>query len=236
MKASKVRIAKLMSDYGICSRRGAEQMIVEGKVSLNGKRIDTPVCFVDENDAISIDGKRIKNKNAVSRLILLNKPPGCLTTRSDPQGRPTIYELLPSHFIHLHYIGRLDFNSEGLLLLTNNKALKQNFEQPANEISREYSVKVQGKINPEVIAKMNGRLRIGNVLYSDVETTYLKGTAKRHWLNMVLHEGKNREIRKICEHFDLQVLRLKRVRFGEYHLGELASAQWKEVTPKVKGN
>lgn len=232
----KERIAKFISAAGHCSRRAAERLIEEGKVKVNGKVIDTPVTLVNSYDDIEVEGKKL-SKIENPRLWILNKPPGYICTRSDEQGRPTIYDLIPKEFHNLHYIGRLDMNSEGLLLLTDSPDVKNFYEHPKNKIPRIYLVRVFGVVPKKMyeFAKKGIIIRDDetgkNMVYNAVIEPYKspEDGSKNAWLKFTLKEGKNKEIRRICEHFGLQVSKLRRVSFGDFHLGSIDKGKMIEV-------
>jgi 23S rRNA pseudouridine2605 synthase len=231
-----MRIAKFISASGHCSRRAAERLIEEGKVKVNGKLIDTPATLVSESDEIEVEGKKL-SRIENPRLWLFNKPPGCICTRHDEQNRQTIYDILPPEFKNVHYIGRLDMSSEGLLLLTDSPEVKNYYEHPKNRIPRVYLVRVFG-IAPKKMfdfAKKGIVIRDEetgkNMVYHANIEPYKAPEAgsKNAWLKFTLKEGKNREIRRICEHFGLQVSKLKRISFGDFHLGSLDKGKFTEV-------
>ncbi len=225
------RIAKFIGNSGYCSRRKAEALIEQGLVSVNGKTIDTPATLVKPNDIIRVEGKVIKTIDK-KRIWAMHKPIGVVCTKSDEKGRKTIYDLLPKtqEFQSLHYIGRLDINSEGLLLLTNSADLKRFYEHPDNKVERVYLVRVYGNLTGCKIfshaergfsifdEKKNKKM----TYHADIEL-YKPNTdgGKNSWLKFTLKEGKNREIRKICEKFSLEVSKLKRISFGKFNLDSL---------------
>jgi 23S rRNA pseudouridine2605 synthase len=230
------RIAKYIASTGFCSRRKAEELIKQGKVKLNNKLIDTPINFVSEGDIVEVDGQKIA-KIEHEKLWIINKPEGYLCTRKDDFGRKTIYDLLPQNFENIHYIGRLDINSEGLLLLTNSPKVKRFYEHPDNKIERVYLVKIYGKFNNKILTKTQKPFAIYDkekdqkIIYkAKIDPYKLNKDSKNNWLKFTLTEGKNREIRKICSHFDLQVSKLRRIKYGEFEISGLKKGEFKEVT------
>ena len=222
------RIAKTISESGICSRRQAEKLITLGKVSVNGKKINTPAFFVNINDKIIADGKIIK-KTAKTQLFILHKPKGIIVSSNDPQGRKTIYDIIPYNMKQLLYIGRLDFNTEGLLLLTNNGKLKRFFELPINKIERAYKVKIYGNINNIDNKKLEKGIIIDNIKYGPIIINILENNRKNSWITMKLTEGKNREIRKVMGHFHIHINDLIRTKFGPFSLNNLKRGEMMEV-------
>ena len=214
------RIAKIIAESGFCSRRQAEKLIISGKVFVNSIKINTPAYFVDENDKILVEGKLIKRTNK-TELFILHKPKGVIVSSGDPQGRKTIYDIIPNNMKQLHYIGRLDFNTEGLLLLTNNGSLKRFLELPVNKIERIYKVKVYGNINNLDNQKLEKGITIDRIKYGPIIMNVLDNKGKNTWITVKLKEGKNREIRKIMSHFHLHINDLIRTNFGPFKLRNL---------------
>lgn len=233
-----MRIAKYIANSGYCSRRKAEELIEKGKVQLNGQKINTPVTFVEGGDEVRIEGKVI-SKLTTKRIWVFNKPTGVVCTRSDEKGRKTIYDLLPKskEFQNLHYIGRLDMNSEGLLLLTNSSEVKRFYEHPENKVERVYLVRVYGHLDQKIFSQSEKGFAIYDekkrrkITYHAKIEPHKAGNegAKNSWLKFTLHEGKNREIRKICEKFGLEVSKLKRISFGKFKLDNLPRGELREV-------
>lgn len=225
-----IRIAKLISQAGYCSRREAEVLIVEGRVQVNGNVIDSPATFITD-EAVKIDNKLINEKQP-TRLWILHKPEGFLTTNKDPQGRKTIFELLPKNMPRTIAVGRLDYNTEGLLLLTTNGALARYMELPKNKWIRKYRARVFGKLNKERLKKLEKGITVDGVRYGSIKVEIEKEGANS-WLKISIEEGKNREIRKVMEHLGLKVNRLIRVSFGPFNLGNLKSCESTEISKKV---
>jgi 23S rRNA pseudouridine2605 synthase len=224
------RIAKVIAAAGLCSRRDAELWIVEGRVSVNGKTLTSPALTVTSDDAIKVDGKLLKQKD-VLRVWLYHKPAGLVTTAKDPEGRPTVFEALPASMGRVISVGRLDLNSEGLLLLTNDGAFSRHLELPKNEFTRQYEVRVFGDVDPDALVALQDGITVDGINYRGIEAVQEKpgSRAMNQWLYVTLHEGKNREIRNVMRALDLRVNRLVRVEYGPFKLGELEPSQVKEV-------
>ena len=223
------RIAKRIARAGICSRRDAERMILKGRVAVNNKILETPACLVDEEDVITIDGKKITTPSA-TRVWLYHKPVGLVTTARDPQGRPTVFAALPQDMPRVISVGRLDLNSEGLLLLTNDGGWARQMELPSSHLKRTYHVRVHGKIPDNLIEQLAKGRTIAGVRYAPCDVQIEKKGGSNTWLTMTLEEGKNREIRRLMASFGIQVARLIRTSYGPYQLGDLKKGEIKEVT------
>ncbi len=232
MNETSERIAKRMARAGLCSRREAEVWIAEGRVSVNGKKISSPALNVSGSDSIKVDGKLLAAKEQ-ARLWLYHKPTGLVTTHKDPEGRPTVFSALPKDLPRVISVGRLDLNSEGLLLLTNDGDLARKLELPATGWIRRYRVRVFGHITPAMISEMKKGVVSEGVHYGPVEAVVDGGKGDNAWLTVSLKEGKNREVRKIFEHFGCKVSRLMRLSYGPFQLGNLEKGEVKEVTGKV---
>jgi 23S rRNA pseudouridine2605 synthase len=224
------RIAKRLARVGICSRRDAERLIEDGRVSVDGKVLTSPALNVTESNIIMVDGTPIDAPEE-TRVWRYHKSAGTITTARDPQGRPTVFEKLPPELPRVVSVGRLDFNTEGLLLLTNDGELARHLELPANAWLRHYRVRVYGDVNPKKLASLADGVTISGVHYEpmkvEIENTKEAGT--NTWLSVTIREGKNREVRKIMEHMDLQVTRLIRTAFGPFQLGKLPRGGIEEV-------
>jgi 23S rRNA pseudouridine2605 synthase len=229
-----MRLAKAIRDSGYCSRRDAEKVIEEGRVKVDNKIIETPAYNVDESNKIAIDGKVIKSIQT-ARLWLYYKPVGLITTHKDPQERPTVFENLPPKLPRVVSVGRLDINSEGLLLLTNSAALARKFELPSNEYERTYKVRVFGTLDMNRLSKATSGIRVEGVYYKPKSFKLLGKSLNNsqshanHWIEVVLTEGKNREIRNLLSYFGLKVNRLIRKSFGPWELGDLKQNELIEV-------
>lgn len=232
------RVAKRLSDLGICSRRDAELKIANKEVWINGK-IAEVTDSVSEYDTIKINDDKIKNKLPKLKIYLMNKPAGYITSNRDPQGRKTVFDLIPENLGRLISVGRLDYNTEGLMIFTNRGDFARELELPSSEIAREYRVKVFGDLDMDKISEnIKKGLVIDKikyrkvVIYPERPVNKEKGVAN-NWIRVIIDEGKNREVRKIMDYFGLQVAKLQRLRFGSFKLREhLESAQITEFKLK----
>lgn len=218
------RVAKLLARAGVASRRDIERMIAEGRVALNGAPIGTPATRLSSLDGVTVDGRPLAAAQA-TRLFLFHKPAGVLTAARDPGGRPTIYDVLPAGLPRLVPVGRLDLNTEGLLLLTNDGELKRALELPANAVPRTYRVRAMGRVEQAALEALALGATIDGVRYGPVDASIdrrAQAGGANLWLTMTLTEGKNREVRKLCEALGLKVSRLIRTRYGPFALGDLA--------------
>jgi len=222
------RIAKRLARAGLCSRRDAERWIAAGRVKVDGTVLDTPAFVVTETSRIEVDGKPLPDADR-ARLWRYHKPPGELVTARDPQGRPTIFESLPKGMPRVVTVGRLDFMSEGLLLLTNDGGLARKLELPANGWTRRYRARVHGEVDPERLAALAKGITIEGVRYGAIEARLDRQQRTNAWIDIALAEGKNREVRRVLAHLDLPVVRLIRVAFGPIYLGELERNEVEEV-------
>ncbi|MBQ9738203.1 MAG: rRNA pseudouridine synthase [Alphaproteobacteria bacterium] len=232
MMKKKERIAKIMAAAGLCSRRDAEKWILDGRVVVNGQKLTSPAFTVSDEDKIVVDGKPLGEKE-MPRLWCFHKKAGLVTTHRDPQGRPTVFESLPSYLPRVISVGRLDFNSEGLLLLTNNGELSRAMELPQNGWKRKYRVRVHGKLTPEIMGRLKKGVKIKGISYAPCEIDVEKELGTNTWVLMTLKEGKNREIRRLMEFFGLQVTRLIRISYGPFQLGNLEVGGVREITTKA---
>jgi len=226
------RIAKVIARAGLASRREVERWIAEGRVNLDGKVLTTPAVVVGPESRIVVDGKLLPMAGP-ARLFRFHKPRGMLTTAHDPEGRPTIYDGMPPGLPRLMPVGRLDFNSEGLLLLTNDGGVKRHLELPATGWTRRYRVRVHGNPNPEALRLLKNGITVEGVTYGPIEAMIERQQGTNCWLFMTLTEGKNREIRRVLDHMALPVNRLIRVAYGPFQLGDLPPAACIEVTGKT---
>lgn len=226
-----IRIAKFIADCGYCSRREAEALIFEGSVKVNGQVIDSPATFITDQ-SVKINNKLI-NRQQETKLYILHKPKGFLTSTKDPENRPLIFDLIPKNLPRLVSIGRLDFNTEGLLLLTNNGDLARHIEHPNTGWIRKYRARVYGKVNPENLKKLENGIKIDGIFYKSIKVEIESQSGANSWLKISLSEGKNREIRKVMEHFGLQVNRLIRTSYGPFNLGNLPVQAIKEVKKSI---
>jgi 23S rRNA pseudouridine2605 synthase len=228
------RIAKVIARAGLASRREAEAWIAAGRVSVNGAVIASPALNVRPSDRISIDGQPLPRRER-TRLFLYNKPRGLVTTHSDPEGRPTIFGALPKHLPRLISVGRLDMNTEGLLLLTNDGGLARVLELPATAWLRRYRVRALGRVTQATLDDLRRGMTIEGVRYGPIEATLDREQGANVWLTFGIREGKNREVRKVLEALGLKVNRLIRVSYGPFELGPLEDGAVKEVeTPELR--
>ena len=230
--ASKERIAKRLARAGVCSRREAERMIADGRVAVDGETLTSPAISVTEDARITVDGKPVA-KAERTRLWRFHKPRGTLTTHRDPEGRPTVFDGLPKALGRLISVGRLDFNSEGLLLLTNDGGLARRLELPSGGWVRRYRVRAFGKVNAERLEALAAGITIDGVNYGPIHCGIERRRGDNTWLALSLREGKNREIRRVMEHLGLTVSRLIRIGFGPFALGRLARGAIEEVPGKA---
>ncbi len=219
-----------MASAGLCSRRDAERWIEDGRVMVNGVTLTTAATLVGADDEIIVDGKRIKQKTTSPRLFVYHKPAGLVVSHRDEQGRPTVFEHLPKDLPRVVSVGRLDLDSEGLLLLTTSGALARAMELPSNAQKRVYRVRIRGMVMETHRAQLERGVRIDDMKYQPINML-VEGTkeGRNQWLTLTLREGKNREIRRIFEHFDLPVSRLIRIQYGNFHLDDLAPEEVAEV-------
>jgi 23S rRNA pseudouridine2605 synthase len=226
------RIAKVIARAGLCSRRDAERWITEGRVKLDGKTLDSAAIVVMPGQSIIVDGKALPAPER-ARVWRFHKPKGVITTRKDPEGRPTVFDGLPDDLPRLEPVGRLDFNSEGLLLFTNDGELKRKLELPSTGWSRRYRVRVHGKVDPAQIKELENGITVEGINYGPIQARLEHQAVSNAWIAMTLREGKNREIRRICEHLGLVVNRLIRVSYGPFQLGDLAPGKIEAVPVRV---
>ncbi len=234
------RIAKAMARAGIASRREVERLIGLGRVAVNGKILDTPATLVTREDVITVDGKPIGAAQA-TRVWRYHKPSGLVTSHGDPQGRPTVFDALPSTLPRVISVGRLDLNTEGLLILTNDGELSRALELPSTELVRQYRARARGRVTQAQLDTLKDGVTVDGVRYGPVEATLdkAKPTAEGEkasanlWISVSITEGKNREVRKVLEHLGLTVNRLIRLAYGPFQLGTLPVGMVEEVGPRV---
>ena len=222
------RISKVMARAGVASRRDIERMIMDGRVKLNGKLLDSPVVNVTLADKIEVDGVPIRGIER-TRLWLYHKPAGLVTTNVDPEGRPTVFDNLPEDLPRVMSIGRLDINTEGLLLLTNDGGLARALELPTTGWLRRYRVRAHGEIDQDALDKLKDGIAVDGVLYGSIEATLDRTQGSNVWLTMGLREGKNREIKNVLGALGLDVNRLIRISYGPFQLGDLPERDVVEV-------
>jgi pseudouridine synthase len=227
-----VRLHKLLAEAGVASRRAAERLIVAGRVRVNGVPVIELGAHADPaRDRVEVDGRPIP-KTEPKRYVLLHKPRGFLTTREDPRGRPRVFDLVPELGVRLHSVGRLDFDAEGLLLLTNDGALTYHLTHPRHGVRRVYHVLVEGRLDPDALAALARGVVLEDGPARVDQARRLRGAgAGLHWIELSLSEGRYREVKRLCRAVGLGVRRLRRVAFGALELGELPSGQWRELTP-----
>ncbi len=228
MEKESNRIAKVIARSGLCSRRDAERKILAGLVSVNGKIIESPALNISENDVVVVDGKTI-SKPEDTKLFMYYKPVGLITSHKDGQGRKTVFESLPKEYGRLLSIGRLDLNSEGLLLLTNDGEFQRFMESPANEFERIYRVRIRGIIKKEDIEKLRNGITVDGIHYKRIDVKIEKNQTSNSWIIVKLHEGKNREIRRTMESLGYQVNRLIRISYAGLELRNLKPEEIYEV-------
>jgi 23S rRNA pseudouridine2605 synthase len=226
------RIAKLLARAGIASRREVERIIAEGRVSLNGEVVTTPATVLKNLKGLTVDGKPVAMA-APPRLFRFHKPEGLITAERDPAGRPTIYNALinalPAGTPRVMPVGRLDLNTEGLLLLTNDGELKRAMELPASGIPRTYRARTFGDISQTRLEDLSEGIEIEGIRYGSINANMERRTGRNQWVEMTLTEGKNREVRRVLEHLGLQVSRLIRTAYGPFPLGDLSRGAAEEV-------
>ncbi len=226
------RIAKRLARAGLCSRREAERWIAAGRVKVDGKVLETPACVVTAKSRIEVDDKALA-KAEPTKLWRHHKPKGLLTTNNDPEGRETVFQKLPPELPRVVSVGRLDLNTEGLLLLTNDGALARHLELPSTGWRRRYRVRVHGSVDEKALARLADGIRIEGISYGAIEAKLDSKQRGNAWLSLSLKEGKNREIRRVMEHLDLQVTRLIRLSYGPFQLGDLARGDVAPVPRRI---
>lgn len=230
------RIAKALARAGVASRREVERLIEAGRVTLNGQVLTTPAVKVQRGDILMVDGK-VVDEPEPARVWRYHKPVGLVTTHADPKGRPTVFQALPPGMPRVISVGRLDLNSEGLLLLTNDGGLARALELPSTGLSRRYRARARGRITQDKLDQLKNGITVEGVHYGPIEATLDKakegGTGANLWITLTLTEGKNREVRKVLEALGLTVNRLIRLAYGPFQLGTLAQGELEEVGPRV---
>lgn len=222
------RIAKLLARAGIASRREIERMIAEGRIAIDGKLVDTPATLLTSLRGVTVDGNPVAAP-APARLFLFHKPAGVLTTERDPKGRRTIYDVLPDDLPRLVPVGRLDLNTEGLLLMTTDGELKRQLELPATGIERSYRARAFGPVTQDALESLSEGVEIEGIRYGSIDANLERRTGANSWIELTLTEGKNREVRRVLEYLGLEVSRLIRTRYGPFVLADLPSGAIGEV-------
>ena len=233
-----MRLNKFLAQAGVASRRAADKLIAAGRVKVNGRVVREMGLQIDpDQDKVTVDGKPVSAHRKTFTYLLLNKPPGYITSRKDPEGRRTIYELIPARYHRLHPVGRLDFQSEGLVLLTDDGDLTQRLTHPSYQHEKEYWVQVAGQVPDVTLHKLRKGVRLEDGLararvrylgkIPPQQRFWIQPDPKHAWLVFVLHEGRNRQIRRMCQAVGLRVRRLVRVRIDDIHIGDLKPGQWR---------
>jgi 23S rRNA pseudouridine2605 synthase len=222
------RVAKVIARAGLASRREAEAWIAAGRVSVNGAVISSPALDVTARDRIAVDGQPLPQR-ARTRLFRYHKPRGLVTTHADPQGRPTLFARLPKRLPRLISVGRLDLNSEGLLLLTNDGGLARALELPTTGWERRYRVRALGRIRQDALDRLRRGVTVAGIRYGAIAAVLDREQGANIWLTVSLREGKNREVRRVLEHLGLRVNRLIRVAYGPFELGDIKEGEIEEV-------
>ena len=222
------RIAKLLARAGIASRREIERMIAEGRIAIDGVTIETPATLLKSLTGVTVDGIAVKPPTA-ARLFRYHKPTGLLTAERDPKGRPTIYDRFPKGLPRLMPVGRLDLNTEGLLLLTNDGEFKRQLELPATGVTRSYRARAYGNVSQSQLEALMMGVEIEGVRYGSINANLERRTGANVWIELSLAEGKNREVRRVLEHLGLKVSRLIRTSYGPFILGDLPAGSVDEI-------
>jgi len=230
--ASGERIAKAIARAGLCSRREAEAWIAAGRVAVNGEVIASPARNVTAGDRIAVDGKALPGRER-TRLFLYHKPRGLLTTHADPGGRPTIFTALPAGLPRLISVGRLDLNTEGLLLLTNDGSLARTRYRRSQPVAGSSSVRAHGRVGQDRLEALRAGITIDGIRYGSIEATVDRAQGSNVWLTFAIREGKNREVKNVLGHLGLEVNRLIRVSFGPFQLADLAPGEIAEVKTRT---
>lgn len=223
------RIAKLLARAGIASRRDIERMIAEERIAIDGETVTTPATILTSLRGVTVDGNPVREPTA-ARLYLYHKPAGLLTTAKDPRGRLTIYDRLPADLPRVMPVGRLDLNTEGLLLLTTDGGLKRQMELPASGVERTYRARAFGTVSQAQLEELIHGVEIEGMIYGPINANLERRTGRNQWIEMTLTEGKNREVRRVLEHLGLEVSRLIRTRYGPFTLGDSKPGEVMEVT------
>lgn len=222
------RIAKLLARAGVASRREIERMIADRRIAIGGAVVETPATVLESLHGVTVDGKPVRAP-APARLFRYHKPAGLLTTERDPKGRPTIYDRLPAGLPRLVPVGRLDLNTEGLLLMTTDGELKRQLELPRTGVPRSYRARAYGNVTQAQLEELIEGIEIDGVRYGSIDANLERRTGANVWIELTLAEGKNREVRRVLEHLGLQVSRLIRTAYGPFALGDLPTGAVDEV-------
>ena len=222
------RIAKLLARAGVASRREVERMIAEGRIALNGEKLTTPATLLENLEGVTVDGKPVRPA-AATRLFRFSTPQGTLTAERDPKGRATIYDRLPAGLPRLMPVGRLDYMTEGLLLLTNDGGLKRQLELPRTGVVRTYRARAFGRVSQDQLEQLAQGVTVEGVHYGSINANLERRTGSNCWIEMSLTEGKNREVRRVLEHLGLQVSRLIRTAYGPFTVDGLDPGGMDEI-------
>lgn len=222
------RLAKFIASCGYCSRRSAESLILQKRVKVNGTIVTTPVTFVMQSDDITIDEEKISKQENI-RLWMYYKSKSLITSHYDPEGRITVFSTLPKEMQKVISVGRLDYSTEGLLLLTNNGKLARNLELPSTGLIRKYRCRLFGKLSEQNIAQLAAGIVIDGIQYRSISISIKQNQNQNYWADICLREGKNREIKKVLAYFGVQVSRLIRIGYGPFELGDMKDGQIREL-------
>lgn len=222
----------MISRAGLASRRDAEEMVTQGRVAVNGRVINSPALDVTSRDVVTVDGQPLPERER-TRLFLYHKPRGLMTTHADPEGRPTVFDHLPEGLPRVISVGRLDFNTEGLLLLTNDGGLARALELPDTGWLRRYRVRAHGEVTQAQLDALKNGVEVDGVKYGSIDATLERDQGANVWLTFAIREGKNREVRNVMAHLGLEVNRLIRISYGPFQLAEIAEGEVEEVKTRV---
>lgn len=228
---NKERIAKVLARAGVASRRDVEKMIAAGRVTLDGRVVATPATFISSTEGIEVDGKPVPGAEQ-TRLWIYHKPKGLVTTHRDNEARATVFENLPGNLPRVISVGRLDINTEGLLLLTNDGGLARFLEHPSSGIRRKYRVRVHGVVKQEDLTALQAGVTVAGIQYGPIRAEVEKLQGSNAWITLFLKEGKNREVKNVLGHLGLRVTRLIRTHFGPFALGDMKSGAIREISPE----
>ena len=224
-----MRLQKYMAECGVASRRRAEEMILEGKVTVNGVLIDQMGVQVQEGDEVRVEGRLIRPEGE-KRYVMSHKPAGEVTTVSDPEGRAAVLDHFRDYPVRLYPVGRLDYDSEGLLLLTNDGALTERMLHPSHLVEKTYLARVTGQVSPEALCRLRGGVMLDDHKTAPAKARIVKEETFATVVLVTIHEGRNRQVRRMFEELGHKVLQLRRVRFGPLELGDLPRGKWRELT------